>query len=274
MLSIDIGIKNMAYCFMNAETKQILKWGVLDLNASPSPTVSLTDSATFVKCSFCKVKAYASFRNVIYCKRHLNLNVEKPLMIHKELECLKVKELEEIGRNVLKDFKKCTKTELITSIKASPLYTQLYCIALNSKEEKKKNVSSTSTVSLITLGRNLKTQLDALHFDNLETVIIENQVSPIASRMKTLQGMVAQYFVDCYTHLKTIEFVSSQNKLKGFLNTSEQKLNYKERKAKGVEICRQLLQEQEKQMVDIFNLSSKKDDLADSFLQGYCYKKV
>ena len=49
-------------------------------------------------------------------------------------------------------------------------------------------------------------------------VLIENQISPIATRMKTLQGMLTQYYID---HLENVDitFVSSVNKLKQFQGT-------------------------------------------------------
>ena len=273
LLSIDVGIKNMAYCFMNSNSKQILKWGVLDLKTSATSSDS-TITTHPLKCSLCKLKPYISFQEVLYCKRHMNIKIENPFLVHKPLEMLKVKELESIAQHLELNAvapKNITKAQWITLL--SPHYAQKCCLVLGSKSSSNSTSTSTSTISLITLGRNLKSHLDSIRFENLETVIIENQVSPIASRMKTLQGMVAQYFVDSYTDLKDIEFVSSQNKLKPFFKAGDAKLNYKERKAKGVEICQQLLQEQETPILDIFKQSSKKDDLADSFLQGYSYTK-
>ena len=37
---------------------------------------------------------------------------------------------------------------------------------------------------------------------------------PIANRMKTIQGMIAQYFID--KNVKLIKFISASNKLKNF----------------------------------------------------------
>ena len=48
----------------------------------------------------------------------------------------------------------------------------------------------------------------------LDHIIIENQISPIANRMKTLQGMIAQYFI--MRGNAHIAFISSANKLKLF----------------------------------------------------------
>ena len=48
---------------------------------------------------------------------------------------------------------------------------------------------------------------------DIDRVIIENQISPIANRMKTVQGMLSQYFLMSNDKLD-IEFISSINKLK------------------------------------------------------------
>ena len=45
------------------------------------------------------------------------------------------------------------------------------------------------------MGINLKKMDELYKDDDIDTVIIENQISPIANRMKTLQGMIAQYFI-------------------------------------------------------------------------------
>ena len=51
-------------------------------------------------------------------------------------------------------------------------------------------------INLITLGKNMRFALNKLIENQRPThVIIENQISPIANRMKTLQGMIAQNFI-------------------------------------------------------------------------------
>ena len=125
-------------------------------------------------------------------------------------------------------------------------------------------------LDLITLGRNLKKAFDIIFscdFLDLTHVIIENQISPIANRMKTLQGMICQYFI-----MKTnshIEFVSSSNKLK---NVDNKNSSYSERKKLSVsETINTLENKTYTNWVDLFKSHKKKDDLADSFLQGIWY---
>ena len=66
-------------------------------------------------------------------------------------------------------------------------------------------------------------------FTTVDKVIIENQISPIANRMKTIQGMIAQFFI--MNDIKDIEFVAASNKLKNFITT---KTSYNERKKLGI----------------------------------------
>jgi len=272
MLSIDVGIKHMAYCFFQKDINKIQQWGIIDLTKD-------TTNSTIELCHFCLKNAYISYKNSLYCKRHMKLNINKPIFVISEtnFQSLKISKLEEIETFMMnechdmkelclqKQMKNKTKIEKIHII--SLFYKEVCCIEVN------KISKASNQISLITLGKNLKNHFDSLQFDGLQTVIIENQLSPIASRMKTIQGMVAQYFLmkDCYTNLTTIEFVSSQNKLKDVLKDTKIKLSYKERKAKSIEVCLQLLETEDPQFIEIFKNSSKKDDLADCFLQGYSY---
>ena len=93
-----------------------------------------------------------------------------------------------------------------------------------------------SNVDLVTIGRNMKKYFDVLFSscDKIDYVVIENQISPIANRMKTIQGMIAQYFI--MHNVMNIQFVSAINKLKDPLNSVPSipivtiKLTYNERK--------------------------------------------
>jgi hypothetical protein len=158
-------------------------------------------------------------------------------------------------------------------------------------------------IDLLTLGRNMMTELDkfispytstsistsistpenvrdatdsrdlgkmgGLEKYKIDIVIIENQISTIASRMKTLQGMIAQYFIMRGT--PCIEFISAANKLKMFM--TKKKTTYTERKIESVEVTKDLLEKlpQFEKYRGCLEKNKKKDDLADCFLQGIYY---
>jgi hypothetical protein len=145
---------------------------------------------------------------------------------------------------------------------------------------------------MIVLGKNLKTKFDLIFSEympqspqsnengithsGIDAVVIENQIGPLAGRMKMLQGMIAQYFI--MMNINKIEFISATNKLKLFKNIKNNENvgnenSYKLRKEKGQRICKSLLTfyPSMKSWNQEFDKHLKKDDLADCFLQGYYY---
>jgi len=97
--------------------------------------------------------------------------------------------------------------------------------------------------------------------------------------MKSVQGMIAQYFIMKKTS-QQIEFISATNKLKideksNIDKEPKDKIKYSERKKLGIQKCLELLNTEGNltSWTDYFNKHGKKDDLADSFLQGLWYMK-
>ena len=127
-------------------------------------------------------------------------------------------------------------------------------------------------LNMIDCGIFLKKRLDEyFKTDKIDLILIENQIGPLALRMKMLQGMITQHFIE--NKLPNIKFVSASNKLKGL--TEKKKLTYAERKKVGIEITRKIINEKNllNNWIEIFNKHRKKDDLADSFLQALWYIK-
>jgi hypothetical protein len=132
------------------------------------------------------------------------------------------------------------------------------------------NNEKVNQINLINVGKTLKNKLNELLKNfSIDIVLIENQIGPLAIKMKTLQGMIAQYFI--MKNIENIEFISSINKLKPYLGNL--KTNYQQRKKYGIEICKCYLNQ-----IDIlskwhpyFYQNKKKDDLADCFLQALSY---
>jgi hypothetical protein len=150
---------------------------------------------------------------------------------------------------------------------------------------KKANYTYAHDLDLITYGRNMMKHLDLILSEcvgSIDMMIIENQISTLASRMKTLQGMITQYFI--MKDVPQIEFISAACKLKLFTDTPiSQSLDegicidaatYADRKKSGIAVCRWLGEISRKHKSDyakwmpIFENHKKKDDLADCFLQG------
>ena len=129
--------------------------------------------------------------------------------------------------------------------------------------------------SLIDLGRNLNNQFNKLldekniTNENLKYVIIENQISPIANRMKSIQCMIAQYFIT--KNIENIFFISASNKLNQFMHKITE---YKERKQMSIEITKKLLEENNFiTNLNYFN-KHKKDDWQMPFYNYYGSKII
>ena len=129
-------------------------------------------------------------------------------------------------------------------------------------------------VDLITIGKNMMQELDKVlgmgglgAKIDIDIAIIENQISTIASRMKTLQGMISQYFI--MKHTPHIEFISASNKLKMFM--TKKKTTYTERKAESVEITAELLETKEEfvNFKGYLNKNKKKTILQIAFYKEY-----
>ena len=74
-------------------------------------------------------------------------------------------------------------------------------------------------IDLVTIGRNIEYKFGEIlgeHLPTIGTIIIENQIGPIANKMKTIQGMLAQYFIMKNNNI-SIDFISATNKLKDFM---------------------------------------------------------
>jgi hypothetical protein len=288
-ISFDIGIKNMAYCILDISSHLIIKeWAILNLMAAEPIvqvcTCSISNKSkknpTVKPCT--RLAKYTKNGNY-YCDRHAKATSEFMLPSKQfaipTLKKQKVHSLIELGKQYGLENLVDQKKDKIIEMMASHFDQRCY---QNITITKSKTAGETD---LIQIGRNMKEHLDRIDgIDMIQFVVIENQISPLASRMKTIQGMLAQYFImkvpDCH-----IEFVSSSHKLKQFTKVSEgsdvleNKLTtntYKQNKTDGIHYCTKLLEKNaELAGSHIFDKSTtkKKDDLADCFLQGLWYLK-
>ena len=232
IISIDVGIKNLAYCLLDLDNSNtssslnILKWDSINLCEKEGQNKKIKN-----QCNECKKKA----------KYYFYIDAENAELDHKMYVCSQ------------------------------------HAKKIDNKQEiiEEKNITkekSANKMDLVSIGLAIKKHFDT-HFSSvineINHIVIENQISPIATRMKTIQGMIMQYFI--MKNITSITFASAINKLKAF--TIDKKTSYKDRKKLGIEVTKKILT-----LLPLLNTNSdyfinhqKKDDLADSFLQGVWY---
>jgi hypothetical protein len=241
--SFDIGIKNMAYCIFDINSTleksfAVVDWNVVDLMDTSIAAIQKPVCGCLLKITKRKGKNKSSMNKPCgkkakylkstvessgettpnyFCEKHAK-NETQYLLPSKEytlahLRKQKVDGIVELYKRFclsgVHDKKYPNKPEMMESI------MQYYTSRLFSEiPVAKKNAND---ANLIQIGWAIRRIFDASpHFSNITHVVIENQISPIASRMKTIQGMLAQYFIMKSTLEQPVEivFVSSSNKLR------------------------------------------------------------
>ena len=255
IISFDVGIKNLAYCIfdISGEDYKITHWDVANL-CGEKPTCCYK-----MKKGICgKTASYNFLQKDYYCGTHVKKVEGQSLAPDIYYKIKKAKK-------PAKKHMKALNTLLNTNLHAENMcdYVEKYYLV--------KNISlkTANQLDLIEIGCKLASLLpEILPIENITTVLIENQISPIANRMKTLQGMLAQFFID--RSITDIHFVSSHNKLKAF---DVKKKTYSERKKSGIEITDKIITEKPllNEWKTLFYTHKKKDDLSDAFLQGLWY---
>ena len=299
ILSIDVGMKNLAYCLFECDPLKldageiknpesvmqqvnIVAWDTVNLcDGTGVDAVSEKPAAPLCSISGCKFAAKFvhsatdadAITIVHYCTRHANASGYKmPLAISiKSLKKMTLDELKAFYGEYLSSSipEKCEKSKLKLLQHLTTALANEYLVAVGAR----KKVVSAASVDLITIGRNMHQRFDALpHIvSGIDVVIIENQLSTLATRMKTLQGMITQYFI--MRGVPDIRFISAINKLKLFDQKKEGEGGedcYADRKKRSIEITRSLITNAAHMhlMSMKFEKHKKKDDLADCFLQG------
>ena len=295
IISFDIGIKNLAYCvfslpgtieertFCASDRPHINQtlpltpanypiavrdWNIINLiqqDVVEKPKCNCLNA----KGGVCGKTATYIFGQSTYCLTHAKSCGK--LLPSKDMSpaSFKKKKLDELVDICLKHHIETTscdkKASILAKVIAHFLARTLAPIVL----EKSKNANQ---IHLVEIGKRIKTQLDMVFYKYDPThVILENQISPIAGRMNTIQGMVAQYFIMRDRHDKlSIDFISSAGKLKGFTKEAPLTNTYKDHKRDGIAFCGQFMASNPGLATckHIIDASTKKDDLADCFLQG------
>lgn len=304
IISFDVGIKNMAYCIFDISnnTVQITDWKVLSLMEQeyPRKICSFTPlDKKPPKTKPCRhlAKYHTSTGEYFLCDKHAKLVTKQPAKWlfpeprFRNVKKMKIDELitmatHELGISNLP----VKKPEIVKRIEE---HLETHCL-----KSAVKKTAKAGEADIISLGQNMKKVFQEVLPNDIDFVLIENQISPLANRMKTIQGMLAQFFIMKYDKIG-IEFISSANKLKMFSIPKDKKVEkienketketketkeekdktqsqvYKSHKKDGIFYCNQVLEKNahlQKEMW-IECEQKKKDDLADCFLQGIWWIK-
>lgn len=277
-------MRNLAYCLFERTTDEheatdpestmkqiaIVEWDTVNLCDTPNAEKPVAPTCSNADCKFtAKFMHSASGTETHYCTRHANssgykMPLQPSIASSKILKKMTLDELKTFSGEYLSTPipEKSNKSKLKLMQHVTGALSAEYLVAVCAKPK----VISAASLDLITIGRNMLRQFDALpHIaTGVDTVIIENQLSTLATRMKTLQGMITQYFI--MRGVPNIQFISATNKLKLFSDAaSDEKTEYADRKKRSIEITRTLIPSEQKLK---FEKHKKKDDLADCFLQG------
>lgn len=277
-LTFDVGIKNLAYCLcrydknkLMIEGLDILDWGILDVSFKP------------LICKHIKNKRkICNTNSVFYC---LKEGIQNKLLSHKKLENL-------IG------YCQTHATELKDKNKIS--YKNLFRVSKNSLFVNNFNVQMERLLKALEIFFNDKImslyhtenpEIEAIEYkeyliNNLE-ILIENQPVFKNPIMKTISIAIFTFFtlkkVIYDNIIKSVNFISPKKKTQvTFIKSlkDEFKINpktnvnfkvYSERKEFAIDATNQILLNLNKNIFNIvssvnYDLSSKKDDLADTLL--------
>jgi len=307
VLSVDVGIKNLALCLLEEKAAQgqdqgqdqaqdqaqdhvvrwqepaIVRWQVLNL-CGEEP-----------KCGVCAKKGVfqTPALTLFFCAKHAKIS---PYIVPTPAFKLATKALK--SQSLEKLLALMGTYNIPAPVQVQGKAAALLSIQHFFQEKVLQPVTAVkaNTLDLVQIGVILTEELDKHFHDvlaSLDVVVIENQISPIANRMKTLQGMLAQYFI--MRGLRHIKFISAANKLKEFQlpvalsaeaaapaqaqdhapaeahAAAKVKTTYAERKTMGIDVTQRLLANTP--WLEYFTHHKKKDDLADSFLQGRWFIK-
>jgi len=223
ILSIDVGIKNLSFCLFELESHEqksthlkVVKWDNIDLSEKTESRCIEVD-----KNGLCDKPTKFSKDGKCYCLKHSKKhNYLQPSAELKQsyLNKQKIQNLMDIADKYKLVYEKPPKKTNILGIINEFINNNCYTAIAKTNATK---------VNLVTIGRNIQHKFDEIladHLSSINIIIIENQIGPIANKMKTIQGMISQYFIMRNNNIH-IEFISACNKLNDFL--TDEKINYK-----------------------------------------------
>jgi hypothetical protein len=264
-LSIDVGIKNLSYCFFQKlsqdEFYTIKEWNVIDLSNKEKLYCMEKDK----KNNECKNEAKYTKNNICYCLKHSKKN-SKFFIPNKELNKsslnkLNILQLKEIAKKYSLLFDK--------NYKKQDLLMLIHNFVSEKMLEPIKQVQFCQVDTMITYGKNINSVFNTFfdeYINCLDYVCIENQMT---SKMRILSYMIAQYFIVKNNKIN-VDLISPCYKLK---DLEPDKTNYKTRKQNSIKHCLDIISKNSNYIKweKFFLSNNKKDDLSDAFLQGIWY---
>ena len=246
VVSFDPGLRNLAYCVLEGTSRSDLKivdWNIIDVLGEKAGV----GAARCTKCSAAARYEHAS-DGTFACSRHApkkketvtkaSLNKKSPMELQGEIDRL----------------------GLQTDAKKKP---DLVALLYNHARQNtwKKCVASSTSGSVLDLAPAIVASLDAraTSWAGADIVAVENQPE---RRMYAVQAMLQMYFT--MRGLKS-SGVSATHKLSNIITVDDSITTYKGRKKTGITHAYALVPEANQEH---FKKHPKKDDLADSFLQG------
>ena len=245
VVSIDVGLRNLAYCVLEGTSRtdvRIVDWNIIDV---------LGESAGVgaIHCFKCKTAARYEHASdgTFACSRHVP---KKKAVTKKELTTKTVNQLHEMLAQLGLSSEATKKVELVKLI-----------FNHHKQNTWKKCVSSAAQGSSLDLAPDIIRTLDqrSESWKGADLVCVENQMD---RRMFGVQAMIQMYF-SC-RGLKC-SGVSATHKLSNIVTVEDSTASYKGRKKTGITHAYQLVPAANQAH---FAAHPKKDDLADSFLQG------
>lgn len=274
VLSFDVGIIHLSYCILTkTDHWNIIDWG----------NINLIENET-INCSNCNKKAL--YTNIInnetkyYCTKHSKTDTSDVLVFdecfiqNKEGSCKYVTTKQCIKKSTYEYDNKCYCTAHAKQVYNSKI-KNMKMIKIKKKTTKNYNYDE--------LKYNLIQELEKKNFLFVNYVVIENQPSFKNPKMKSIACTLYDYYlirgiIDkniTKSNIKQVKFVAPSNKLKLNKKLSLDKtLTYKETKKLAIEYCMEVIMHLPEWLA-FFKNNKKKDDLADSCLQGiYFYDYI
>ena len=263
LLSIDVGLKNLALCLFQKEGSGVFSINIWDV-------INITGVEEEVKqvygCNETLKNGRVCGKNAKYmkqcgectsylCMKHSNGHIIQPNGM-KNITKYNVTELKNWIQqyNIETNETITTKKQMVDTIKK---WLDTCYIPIPSKKKVKN-----SYTNILLYGRNIKDYFDKIYTSDIKYVCIEQQMT---CKMRIISYMIAQYFIGKDSSIEII-MCNACYKLK---DLETEKTNYDDRKKNSVKHMLHFLDDPNYQeWKGFFTMNKKQDDLSDAFLQG------